>query len=102
MRYIMVTTWSNHWDRTGNTTSFSYAMLRGAIMNPERLVDHTPTVFIRIDSTTKLPKKCWEGEVYKITRRTEKVWFEFSLDREVLCPQKYIGYPEGWYEDKTS
>jgi hypothetical protein len=66
-------------------------MLRGAIMNPERLVDHTPTVFIRIDSTTKLPKKCWEGEVYKITRRTEKVWFEFSLDREVLCPQGHGG-----------
>ncbi len=101
MKYVMVTAWSNHWDKIGNTTSFSYPMLRGAIMNPERLVDHTPTIFIRIDRTTKLPKKCWEGEIYKITRRTEKVWFEFSLNREIPCPQKYIGYPEGWYADEA-
>ena len=71
-------------------------------MNPEKLSDHVRTIFIRIDGTTRLPKKCWEGEVYKITRRTEKVWFEFRLDREIQCPQKYIGYPEGWYVDEVA
>ena len=99
MKYVMVTSWTDHWDRTGNQTSFSYSMLRGRIMNPANLTDNVYTIFIRIDKTTRLPRKCWEGEVLGIKRTADKVWFEFRLKGEITCPQKYVGYPEGWFAD---
>src|SRR6266481_3165776 len=97
----MVTSWPNHWDRIRNKAAFTYSMLRGGVMNPEKIVDHTPTIFIKIDKETKLPKKCWEGKIYGKNRTDDKVWFEFSLFRQIECPKKYIGYPEGWYADET-
>ena len=71
-------------------------------MNPTRLVDNIPTTFIRVDRTTRLPRKCWEGKVTRIKKAADKVWFEFVLDREIECPQKYIGYPEGWFADEEA
>jgi hypothetical protein len=98
----MVTSWPNHWDRIGNKTSFTYGMLRGNIMNPEKLADNVSTTFIRIDRLTRLPRKCWEGKVAGIKRTADKVWFEFELERQIECPQKYVGYPEGWFADDES
>jgi hypothetical protein len=97
MKYIMVTDWRGHWDKVGGQSSYSYSMLRGAILDPARIVDPSQAVFIKLDKTTRLPQKCWEGEVFGIVRRTEKVWFKFRLNREIQCPQKYVGYPDGWY-----
>jgi hypothetical protein len=95
----MVTTWPNHWDRIGNKSSFSYSMLRGGVMDPSRIVDRTPTIFIRIDKETRLPRKCWEGELLSYKRTSDKVWFKFRLDREIPCPPKYLGFPNGWFTD---
>ncbi len=102
MKYVMVTTWSNHWDRAGSKSSYSFSMLRGGVMDPDRIVDHTPTVFIRIDRETRLPRKCWEGEIFSVKRTSDKVWFEFRLDEEITCPQQYVGNPEGWFTDETA
>ena len=71
-------------------------------MNPGRIVDHTPTIFIKLDRETKLPKRCWEGEMYGKKRTEDTIWFEFSLFRDLICPRKYVGYPEGWYVDETT
>lgn len=95
MKYVMVTGWPNHWDRTGNKSSYSYSMLKGGVIDPGKIVDHTPTVFIRIGRETKLPRKCWQGEILSTKRTSDKIWFEFRLDKEVLRSQKYVGYPEG-------
>jgi len=102
MKYVMVTSWSNHWDRTGNKSSYSYSMLRGGVMDPGRIVDHTPTVFGRIDRETRVPKKCWQGELLSTKRTSDKVWFEFRLDVPITCPEKCVGYPEGWFIDDSA
>jgi hypothetical protein len=102
LKYVMVTTWPNHWDRVGNKSSFSYSMLKGGVMDPSRIVNHTPAVFIRIDKETKLPRKCWEGELLVSKRTSDKVWFEFRLDGEIHCPQQYVGFPEGWFTDEAN
>ncbi len=102
MKYIMVTTWLNHWDKIGGKSSFSYSMLRGGVMDPSRIVDRTPTVFIKIDKETRLPRKCWEGELVSARWTSDKVLFEFKLQAEIPCPQKYVGFPEGWFTDEAT
>jgi hypothetical protein len=77
-------------------------MLRGGVIDPSKIVNHTPTIFLRIDRETKLPRKCWQGEIPSTKRTSEKVWFKFRLDSEIPCPQEYVGYPEGWFTDTKS
>ena len=101
MRYVLITSRSNHWDGVGNVSSYPYEMLRGAVMNPERLADNTPAVFVKVDKEMRTPEKAWEGEVVKITRRADKVWLQFRLGRVTACPEKFAGSPDGWYTDGT-
>jgi hypothetical protein len=86
----------------GNKTSFTYSMLRGAVMDPNKISENTPAVFIKVDRESHLPQKCWEGLILKVTRTSNKVWFEFKLDNVIECPPKYIGSPDGWYTDESS
>jgi len=102
LRYVLITSRSNHWDRVGNVSSYPYEMLRGAVMNPERLADHTPAVFVKVDKEMRTPEKSWEGEVIKITRRADKVWLQFRLGRVTTCPENFAGSPDGWYTDGTT
>lgn len=76
-------------------------MLRGIIMNPDRIVDHTPTIFIKTNRIG-LPVRCWEGEIFGKKKTEDKVWFKFRLDREIQCPPQYLGKREGWYVDETA
>ena len=99
MRYVLVTSRSNHWDRVGNISSYPFQMLRGAVMNPEKLADHTPAIFVKVDKEMRTTEKCWEGEVIKITRRTDKVWLQFRLGGVTACPENFAGSPDGWYTD---
>jgi hypothetical protein len=101
LRYVLVTSWPRHWDKIGNKTSFSYSMLRGIIMNPDRIIDKTPAVFIKIDRIG-LPEKCWEGIILGKKRTEDDLWFEFRLDREIRCPPQYLGKSDGWYVDETT
>ena len=102
MRYVLITSRPNHWDRVGNVSSYPYSMLRGAVMNPEKLADNTPAVFVKVDKEMRTPEKSWEGEVVKITRRADKVWLEFRLGRVTTCPESFAGSPDGWYTDGTA
>lgn len=99
MRYVLITSRANHWDRVGNVSSYPYEMLRGAVMNPERLVEQTPAIFVKVDKEMRTPEKSWEGRVVKITRRTDKVWLQFVLGRTTTCPENFAGSPDGWYAD---
>ena len=69
-------------------------------MNPDHISENTPALFIRADRETRLPQKCWKGELLSKKRTEDKVWFTFRLDSVVECPQKWIGTPDGWYDDK--
>ena len=102
LRYVLITSRSNHWDRVGNVSSYPYEMLRGGVMNPEKLADHTPAIFVKVDREMRTPEKSWEGEVFKITRRADKVWLEFRLGRVTTCPENFAGSPDGWYTDGES
>ena len=102
LRYVLITSRSNHWDRVGNISSYPFQMLRGAVMNPERLADHTPAIFVKVDREMRTTEKCWEGEVIKITRRTDKVWLQFRLAGVTACPENFAGSPDGWYTDGTT
>jgi len=99
--YILVTSWPRHWDKIGGKSSYTYSMLRGSIMNPDKIVDQTPAIFIKVDKETRLPQKCWEGKMLGKKRTEEKIWFEFRLDRVVECAQIYGGSRDGWHVDET-
>jgi len=102
LRYILITSRPNHWDKVGNLSSYPYTMLRGAVMNPERLAENTAAVFVKVDREMRTPEKAWEGEVTKVTRRTDKVWLQFRLGRVVTCPERFAASPDGWYTDETT
>ncbi len=95
-----MTGFPRHWDKVGNKTSFTYSMLHGKVMNPDNIVDHTPTVFIKTDRLG-LPEKCWEGEILSKKKTEDKVWFEFSLGREIECLPQYLAHRAGWYVDES-
>ena len=91
----MVTHWENHWDDIGDESAYSYGMLRGT-MSKEKLVEHTPTVFVKVDKDTKVPEKAWEGEVYSFNL-TNRVNFKLKLSREIPIPVEYKNLREGWH-----
>jgi hypothetical protein len=97
----LVTSWPRHWDKTAYKTSFTIGMLHGRVMNPNYIVDHTPSVFIKVDRLG-LVEKCWIGEVFNKNVIGEKVWFEFRLEKAIDCPSSYASYRDGWYVDETA
>src|SRR5208282_2366793 len=97
MRYVLITSWGKHWDRVNGLSSYPFSMLKGLLLNPANLQDNTRALFIKVNKDTRIPEKCWDGTITKITKRTEKVWFQFSLERVVECPTQYAGSPDGWY-----
>ena len=99
MRYVLITSLANHWDNVNNLSSYPYTLLRGAIMNPDKLTDKTRAIFVKVNRETRMPERCWEGEVSKITKRTDKVWLQFRLAGQTKFPEKYGGSPDGWYVD---
>lgn len=99
MRFVLITSWSKHWDKVDGLSSYPHTMLKGAAMSPANLVDDTPALFIKVNRETRIPEKCWEGRVTKVTKRTEKIWFHFILGGQVQCPERYAGSPDGWYAE---
>jgi len=97
LKYIMVTHWENHWDKLPNDeTYYTKRMFRGG-MNSSLLVDETPTIFIKLNEKTKEPEKAWEGVVYDIKEKGNRVYFKVKIHREISIPEEYAKYREGWY-----
>lgn len=95
----MITSWGKHWDKVNGLSSYPYQLLRGLLLNPVNLLDNTPALFIKVNRDTRIPDKCWEGKITKITKRSEKVWFQFTLEGLTDCPEQYVGSPDGWYAE---
>lgn len=106
MKYIMVTSWSGHWNSIrNNRTLFTERMLRG-IMNKDLLKPMTKTLFIKRNKDTRILENAWTGKVYdfKDTKYKEDSAIEFTVDieKEIKCPKKYLNYDLGWYVEGIS
>ncbi len=104
MRYIMVTHFSDHWDKcTNGKTSYQKKMLRNGI-NFSNLVENTETIFIKINQETKHVEKVWDGYVSNFDKNdsTDKINFKVHIKNEIQCPEKYKKYSPGWYKEDNS
>jgi hypothetical protein len=99
MKYLMITSFNNHWDKLyKGKTSYSDFMLKGK-MNISFLKDDTPTIFIKIDYVTKQHQKAWEGAVsnFSIDTVTNKIHFNVKINKEIPLPSKFSLEHEGWF-----
>ena len=98
MRYVMVTNFTSHWDNIAeNETYYSNAMLKNG-MSPDKLLQDTETVFIRLNKSTRIPEKAWLGRVHGIQAKGDRGWlFKVAIAREIPVPEQYKTYREGWY-----
>jgi hypothetical protein len=101
----MVTNWSGHWDSIGEEAHYTVSMLKRP-MSVNKLVENTPTVFIKRDRLTKRTEAAWEGMVHgfslgKDNQERDTVEFKFRLDKRIECPPVYLSFPEGWHIDET-
>ncbi len=102
MKYIMITHWKDHWNKLpGNQTHYTFGMLKEGV-DLNNLKNNTPTVFIKLNEDTKEPEKAWEGVVYdfEINKKRGRVYFKVKINREILVPEKYKTWKEGWYMDE--
>lgn len=102
----MVTNWDNHWDNIGGEAHYTLSMLKRP-MNVNRLVEKTPTVFIKRNKVTKRTEFAWEGVVHgfsfgKDNKGRDTVEFGFRLDKMIECPPVYSSFPEGWHVDEAT
>lgn len=100
MKYVMITHWKNHWNNVpNNQTFYSLRMLKN--LNEKDLKENTSTIFIKLNEKTRRPERAWKGIVYnfKVNNLERRIYFEFQLDKEILVPEKYRGWKEGWYID---
>jgi len=101
MKYVMITHWKNHWNNVpNNQTFYSLEMLK--TLNVKDLRENTSTIFIKLNERTRRPERAWEGVVYnfRVNDVENRIYFDFRLDREILVPEKYRGWTEGWYIDE--
>lgn len=101
MKYIMVTSWDNHWNKLrDNRTLFTLGMIRWDLAK-NKTVDNTDTLFIKKHRITKEMQKCWAGKVHDFRKvmykDKEAISFAVKLEEIVNCPVKYLDYSEGWY-----
>jgi len=101
MQYIMVTNFERHWDNIPeNRTFYTIGMFKG-LMSLEKLVDGTPTLFIKRKRGEKIVEKCWQGHVYDFLETSfgmkDKIYFTVDIEKEVKCLNKYHSYSEGWH-----
>jgi len=97
LKYVMVTHWENHWDQLGkNDTHYPKERIIGG-MGAAKFVNGTPTIFIKLNKKTRKPEKAWEGIVYDIRDKGDKVYFKVEIHREISIPEEYAKYRPGWY-----
>ena len=107
IKYIMVTSWSNHWDKLqgskGASTLFTLPLIKDNIAdNP--LPDDAVTLFIKL-TENKTFEKSWIGKTKNFrkdqTNGKDAIRFDVSDLRELECPQQYKGHLNGWHLNKS-
>lgn len=41
--------------------------------------------------------KIWSGKVHDIQKIPGSIFFRVEIEKEINCPEKYVGYENGWY-----
>lgn len=95
MKYIMITSWDNHWDKI-HSTYYTKNMLREG-MTESLLEENTETIFIKIDTIKKEPEKTWSGKVKNLKIEGEKIRFDVIIEREIPIPEEYKRKTVGRY-----
>lgn len=100
MKYIMVTKWDNHWDNLPNgETRYDKYMYRHG-MTDSNIANNVSTLFIKISRSDNKPEKAWEGTVFNLQDKGDKVYFSVKIDREIPLnnlDSHYLMYSTGWY-----
>lgn len=101
-QYIMVTNWSNHWDkleRFKHSTLFTLPMIKDGI-RLDNTIPEAKTIFIKLNVNNQF-EKAWIGksnnfrsEVYK---EKKAIRFDISELREFDCPPALRSYSAGWH-----
>lgn len=106
MSYIMITNWSNHWDKIphNSTTYYNLTMLRGGLSKDKvlSLSERISTLFIKRFKDKPGVEKAWVGysSGFQYTDTpTPCIRFTVEIDKEVPCPQTHLTTPTGWYPD---
>ena len=106
MKYIMITNWGGHWDAIRNKRPlYTESMFRNQ-MSKAFIREKTNTLFIKKNRDTKRVEKAWEGKVSHfentLYKKLPAVEFTVDIGKEISCPEKYLGYSEGWYVEELS
>ena len=102
MRYIMITHWKGHWEALSEReTYYTKNMIRFEV-TPDKLVDYTRTIFIKLNEKTKSPEGAWIGYVYGFKDEGNRIRFRYNLERSIpleSLPKSLFSLKEGWYLD---
>ncbi len=97
MRYIMVTHWDGHWDSLDDNKSYYSVKMLQKGMTLDKIIENTPTVFVKLGKDGKSFKKAWTGLVFNIRKFRDNIYFNVKLERETGVPEKYKMLAEGWH-----
>lgn len=96
-KYLMITSWDDHWDKIGYRYTYYPKSMMKEGMNEDLIEDNARTIFIKINKETKEPEKAWIGTVSNFIIEGDKVRFKVNIEKETPVPEEYRGKSEGWY-----
>jgi len=104
MRYIMVTRWRGHWDALPKRETYYPKNTIRFEVTPDKLIDNTQTIFIKLNERTRSPEGAWIGYVYGFRDEGDRIHFRYHLQRSVpfsSLPPHLLSLKEGWYLELT-
>lgn len=95
MYYILTTYFENHWDHVpNNRTSYKKRFLT---ISDDKLINNTPTIFIRIDKASGKIEKAWLGEVFNIEEFGDSLSYSIKIEKEIEVDSEFARTKIGWY-----
>jgi len=97
-KYLMITTFDDHWDKIQRTSYTKYMFKEG--MREDLIENNTKTIFIKVNKNTNEAEKAWIGTVYDFEKKGTRIYFSVSIEKEIpvdAIPKEFQGKAEGWY-----
>jgi hypothetical protein len=97
-KYLMITSWDDHWDKK-KRTHYSTSMFREG-MRKELIENNATTIFIRVNKKTNKVEKAWIGTVFDFDDKGKKIDFSVNIEKEIhvdTIPKEFQEKPDGWY-----
>lgn len=100
IKYIMVTSWNNYWDKAGQGKTFFTLPLIKVNMDNGSPLPEAKTLFIKRSNGGV--EKSWIGKSRNFRNDNYKgkpaVYFDIADLRPEPCPERFKEYIDGWYE----